>query len=123
MMSKAMVPIWILSWLVLLPIDSVGTSIEGKTGLDRFTFGNISTKDQHRLWAHLIMDIIFISEQLYFPKQVRADLCTGTIRLDTLSHLDGDAPLADSSTEIPHLSFPFQASTSEHYPCHRNPEQ
>ena len=50
MMSKAFVPIWMLSWLVLIPIDSVGTSVEGKTGLDKLTFGAISDRDQHRLW-------------------------------------------------------------------------
>ncbi|ORX39718.1 hypothetical protein BD324DRAFT_597224 [Kockovaella imperatae] len=64
MMCKAMVPIWLLSWVVLMPIDSVNTG-SGKTGVDRFTFGNISNKDQNRLWAHLILDIVFIGWIIY----------------------------------------------------------
>ena len=53
MMVYIFAPIWLVSWLVLLPVDSVDTD-SGKTGLDRFTFGNISTADQSRYWTHLV---------------------------------------------------------------------
>jgi len=59
MMSKAFVPIWLVSWLVLFPITSVGTS-NNKQQLDRFTYGNVSPSQQSRLWAHLILDYVFI---------------------------------------------------------------
>lgn len=62
MMSKAMIPIWLVSWAVLLPVNSVKTGTANKTGLDRFTFGNIAREDHHRLWAHLILDYLFIGE-------------------------------------------------------------
>ena len=63
MMAKAMVPIWFLSWAVLLPLDSANTGV-GKSGLDKFTFGNVANEDTHRLWAHLILDYIFIGGSL-----------------------------------------------------------
>lgn len=62
MMAKAMVPIWLVSWVVLLPVDSVNTRIDGKSGLDKFTYGNVATQDSNRLWAHLILDYLFIGE-------------------------------------------------------------
>jgi hypothetical protein len=62
MMAKAMIPIWLLSWIILLPIDSVGSHVLGKEGLDRFTFGNVATDKQSRYWAHLILDYVFIGE-------------------------------------------------------------
>jgi hypothetical protein len=62
MMAKAMVPIWLVSWVVLLPVNSVNTSTTGKTGLDKYTFGNVSAKDTYRLWAHLVLDYLFIGE-------------------------------------------------------------
>jgi calcium permeable stress-gated cation channel len=42
MMIKILIPIWIISWLILMPINAVGTSVDGKNGLDRFTFGHVS---------------------------------------------------------------------------------
>ena len=60
MMSTAMIPIWILSWLIIMPVDSVKTS-SGKKGLDRFTFGNVSSYSQDRLWTHLILNIVFVA--------------------------------------------------------------
>lgn len=60
MMSKAMVPIWLISWIVLLPVDSANTGNTGKDGLDRLTYGNVPPNMQNRLWTHLIMDYLFI---------------------------------------------------------------
>lgn len=60
MMTKAFVPIWFVSWLILFPINSVNTGRLEKDGLDRFTFGNVGADQQRRLWAHLILDYVFI---------------------------------------------------------------
>ncbi|WVR05022.1 hypothetical protein IAU60_002034 [Kwoniella sp. DSM 27419] len=61
MMTKAMIPIWILSWLILLPVDAAKSNTLNKEGLDRFTFGNVAKNKQSRYWAHLILDYAFIS--------------------------------------------------------------
>ncbi|WVQ98507.1 hypothetical protein IAU59_005633 [Kwoniella sp. CBS 9459] len=61
MMSKAMIPIWLLSWLILLPVDGAKSTVSNKEGLDRFTFGNVAKDKQSRYWAHLILDYVFIS--------------------------------------------------------------
>lgn len=63
MMAKALLPIWFLSWAVLLPLNTVNTGVEGKTGLDMLTAGNIDGSHQKRFWAHLILDYIFICER------------------------------------------------------------
>lgn len=61
LMAKALIPIWILSWAVLLPVNTVGMNT-GRTGLDQFTSGNITTDRTQRYWAHLIMDYVFVCE-------------------------------------------------------------
>ncbi|WWC69648.1 uncharacterized protein I206_103591 [Kwoniella pini CBS 10737] len=60
MMTKAMIPIWLISWAVLLPVDSANSKNGDKDGLDRFTFGNVAKDKQSRYWAHLILDYVFI---------------------------------------------------------------
>ncbi|KAL7422246.1 phosphate metabolism protein 7 [Cryptotrichosporon argae] len=65
MMAKAMIPIWFISWAVLLPVDAANSSVDGKTGLDRFTFGNVAKDKQHRYWAHLLLTIGFNAWILY----------------------------------------------------------
>jgi hypothetical protein len=62
MMLKIFIPTWLLTWAILLPIDAVGTQVEGKTGLDQLTYGNIDLRHQSRLWAHLIMAYVFTCE-------------------------------------------------------------
>lgn len=62
MMAYMLLPIWAISWAVLLPVNGVrssaGTPI-GKTGLDRFTFGNVKRDDYPRFSAHLILVYLF----------------------------------------------------------------
>ncbi|ODN73491.1 hypothetical protein L202_07996 [Cryptococcus amylolentus CBS 6039] len=60
MMVKIMVPIWALSWAILLPADAVKSQVNGKTGLDKLTFGNVASTKQDRYWAHLILNYIFV---------------------------------------------------------------
>lgn len=51
----ALIPIWVLSWAILLPITSVNTSVPGLSGLDEFTFGNVETGKKARYTAHIIL--------------------------------------------------------------------
>ena len=83
MMSKAMVPIWILSWAILLPVDAADSDVDGKSGLDKLTFGNVSQNKQSRYWAHLILDYCFICEANESRRGGPDDECS----LDPLSHL------------------------------------
>ncbi|KAG9118704.1 hypothetical protein FRC07_006657, partial [Ceratobasidium sp. 392] len=53
MMVRIFLPIWIISWAVLLPVDSAG--LHNKDGLDQFTFGNIPQDRQYRYAAHLVL--------------------------------------------------------------------
>ncbi|KAJ6488018.1 hypothetical protein C8R45DRAFT_902598 [Mycena sanguinolenta] len=60
MMARVFLPMWIISWAVLLPLTSVGTSVNPPgTGLDRFIMGNISPAQQTRTWAHLALVWVF----------------------------------------------------------------
>ncbi|KAF8267559.1 DUF221-domain-containing protein [Lactarius quietus] len=59
MMVRVMLPIWLVSWAVLLPLTSVDTGVPGHSGLDMFILGNISTSDQDRYAAHLVLTWIF----------------------------------------------------------------
>lgn len=63
MMVKILLPIWILSWIVLLPVTAAGGGA-GHSGLDRFTFGNIGTSKQPRYAAHIILTWVFTCEHL-----------------------------------------------------------
>jgi len=54
-MIRIFVPIWIISWAVLLPVTAVNNSIPGNTGLSRYTMGNIAPENKARLAAFLIL--------------------------------------------------------------------
>ena len=58
-MCYTLVPIWIVSWIVLLPLTSVNTRSPGFAGLDRFTFGNVEASKQARYAGHLILVYFF----------------------------------------------------------------
>jgi calcium permeable stress-gated cation channel len=59
MMIRIFVPIWFVSWAVLLPVDSVNTHVSGHSGVERFTLGNIERDKQVRLAAHIILAYLF----------------------------------------------------------------
>jgi hypothetical protein len=59
MLAMAFVPIWVLSWVILMPVNSVGTTVDDMNGLDRFQFGNIARGKYSRYWAHLVLVWIF----------------------------------------------------------------
>ncbi|KAL7277352.1 hypothetical protein ACG7TL_009211 [Trametes sanguinea] len=59
MMVRILVPIWLVSWVILLPITGARSDSSGHTGLDRFTFGNVPPNQQDRYAAHLILAWFF----------------------------------------------------------------
>jgi phosphate/sulfate permease len=62
MMVRIMLPIWLISWVVLLPVTSVHTTVGGHTGLDKFIFGNVAANTQDRYASHVILVWIFTSK-------------------------------------------------------------
>ena len=67
MMVRVMLPIWLISWAVLLPLTSVNTSVPGHSGLDIFIFGNIAPTQQARYAGQLILTWMFTSKILKGP--------------------------------------------------------
>ncbi|KDR80141.1 hypothetical protein GALMADRAFT_153825 [Galerina marginata CBS 339.88] len=59
LMAIILVPIWLVSWAVLLPLTSVNTSVAGLSGLDKFTFGNVAPNKQGRYAGHLLLVYFF----------------------------------------------------------------
>ena len=59
MIVRILLPIWPISWIVLMPVDAVNTGVEGNSGLDIFTFGNVGKDQQARYAAHLILAWLF----------------------------------------------------------------
>lgn len=59
MIVRILVPIWLISWLILLPTTSVGTTVGAHSGLDRFIFGNVAPDKQSRYAAHIILAWFF----------------------------------------------------------------
>ncbi|KAG8983611.1 hypothetical protein FRB93_007124 [Tulasnella sp. JGI-2019a] len=53
MMVVIFLPLWLLSWALFLPLHGAGTTND-KTGLDRFTFGNVAPTQQARYAAHIV---------------------------------------------------------------------
>lgn len=59
MMIRVLLPIWLISWIVLMPVTAVNNSTANNTGLDRFIFGNVSQDHQARYGAHIILAYLF----------------------------------------------------------------
>ncbi|KAF7316312.1 Protein kinase domain-containing protein [Mycena indigotica] len=55
MMARVFLPIWIVSWIILLPVTSVKTHVGANTKLDLLSFGNVEPSKQTRYWAHLVL--------------------------------------------------------------------
>src|SRR6266436_6918907 len=68
MMVKILLPIWFFSWVILLPLNSIRHP-QGLTGLDQFTFGNISRNNQSRYAVHLVLAYAFTFWILYVLKK------------------------------------------------------
>lgn len=61
MMVRVLLPIWLISWAVLLPLTSVNTGVPGHSGLDKFIFGNIAATEQTRYAGQVLLTWIFTS--------------------------------------------------------------
>ena len=62
MMVRVMLPIWLLSWAILIPLTTVHTHVDGHSGLDVPIFGNISLAKQGRYLGHMLLTWIFTSK-------------------------------------------------------------
>ena len=64
MMVRVMLPIWLISWAVLLPLMAINTNVLGfDRDLYMFTFGNINaTENRNRYIALLVLTWIFTSK-------------------------------------------------------------
>ncbi|KAF8524322.1 DUF221-domain-containing protein [Hysterangium stoloniferum] len=65
MMIEILLPIWFISWAVLMPVTSVNTGTGANSGLDKFTYGNISPNATKRYAAHIILAWLFTFYIMY----------------------------------------------------------
>lgn len=65
MMVKILLPIWIFSWAILLPVDSVHSRAGNNTGLALLTYGNITNDKTVRYAAHIIL-VYFFTGRIQF---------------------------------------------------------
>jgi len=54
-MAIIFLPIWIVTWGVLIPLTSVNSYIPGNSGLDKFAFGNVEPSLKVRYTAHVVV--------------------------------------------------------------------
>ena len=62
MMVRIMLPIWLISWAVLLPLTSVHTKVSTHSGLDLLIFGNVDSDRQDRYVGHMLLTWVFTSK-------------------------------------------------------------
>ncbi|EKM58161.1 uncharacterized protein PHACADRAFT_26687 [Phanerochaete carnosa HHB-10118-sp] len=55
MVCRILFPVWVVTWIILLPIDAIDTDVPGRHGLDKLSFGNVAPNRQDRYAAHLIV--------------------------------------------------------------------
>lgn len=70
MMVKVLLPIWIISWIVLIPVTSINSKVTGKDSLDRLSYGNVANDKQVRYAAHLILVYIFTCKARFMSFQL-----------------------------------------------------
>lgn len=68
MMVIFFLPVWLLSWALFLPLYGAGAT-NGKDGLDRFTFGNVSPTQQARYAGTIIFMFLITPYILYLIKK------------------------------------------------------
>lgn len=61
-MAHTLTPIWLISWAILLPATAVRTHVEGLSGLDKYTYGNVAPNRQLRSIAHIVLVYGFTCE-------------------------------------------------------------
>ena len=62
MMVRIMLPIWVLSWAVLLRLTSIDSEVASHAGLEKFMIGNVAINRQSRYAGHLILTWVFTSK-------------------------------------------------------------
>jgi len=117
-MAITLLPIWLLSWAVLLPITAVKPS-SGLTGLDKFTFGNVATSAQSRYSAHLISVYIFTCESL--PPLLAP--YSSMHSLDFLPHQKRNAPFHHYPATAPYRAYPRKIRSGQHDSHNWHPEE
>ncbi|KAJ6595663.1 hypothetical protein DFH09DRAFT_1135267 [Mycena vulgaris] len=55
MMTRVFLPIWLVSWAILLPVTSINTRVGTNSKLDLFMIGNVQSDQEIRYWAHLAL--------------------------------------------------------------------
>ena len=63
MVIRILLPIWIISWAVLLPLTSLNMET-GRTGLDKFTIGNVIFNQSNRCVGHIVLAWLFTGASL-----------------------------------------------------------
>ncbi|KAF8627878.1 hypothetical protein AX15_004194 [Amanita polypyramis BW_CC] len=87
MMVVVFLPIWLVSWVILLPVNHVKTQGSSDDNLNRFAFGNISANQQKRYAAHLILAWLFTGWILYnIRKEMSHFITTRQLHLIEPSH-------------------------------------
>jgi hypothetical protein len=76
LMCKIFLPIWLISWAVLMPVTSIKTSVPGHSGLDIFIFGNVANTKTDRYAAHVILACLFTVWILYNIKHEMSNFIT-----------------------------------------------
>ncbi|KDE07374.1 hypothetical protein MVLG_02415 [Microbotryum lychnidis-dioicae p1A1 Lamole] len=96
LMMEIFFPFWVVTWIILLPIDAAnsdGTNV----GLDQFTFGNVGLAQSPRYAAHLILAWLLTFWVWYLIRRELAVFVT--LRQDFLISRD-HAMLARSRTVL-----------------------
>lgn len=65
MMARILLPIWLFSWVILIPLVSVNSEVEGRNGLDTLSFGNVARNKQTRYAGHLILTYFFTCASVF----------------------------------------------------------
>lgn len=52
-------PIWIISWAVLLPLTAVNSRVGNNDGLDKLSFGNVEPSKELRYIGHILCVYLF----------------------------------------------------------------
>jgi hypothetical protein len=68
MVARVMLPIWLLSWAVFIPLVTTQTPVPGHSGLDLLIIGNIANNEQARYAGPLLLTWVTTSKiSSWFP--------------------------------------------------------
>jgi hypothetical protein len=118
MMIRVLLPIWFISWIVLMPVTSVNNSTANNTGLDRFIFGNVSKDHQARYAAHIILAYLTFWIYWNIKREMRHFTTVRQLHLVNPAHSSSVQANTILVTGIParHLSEPALRELYSHLP-------